>query len=164
MKHTGLDFKNLSRCVSKGLEYLEDKQDDNGGFGYTSKKPLASKGGYYTLTGVGVLCFQIWDKESSSEVRKGTKYIQKNTKLKFGTPDCDLYAHYYEAQAMMNRGGEEWKHYNALMRDEVLKNQSPEGTWSGGAGVGGGGGGFYPTVLCTLMLEVYYRFLPSSAK
>jgi hypothetical protein len=65
---------------------------------------------------------------------------------------------------MMNRGGEEWKHYNALMRDEVLKNQSPEGTWSGGAGVGGGGGGFYPTVLCTLMLEVYYRFLPSSSK
>lgn len=38
--------------------------------------------------------------------------------------DCDLYAHYYEAQAMMNRGGEEWKHYNGMMRDEVLKTKS----------------------------------------
>jgi len=162
MKHTGLDFKNLSRCASKGLEYLEDKQDDNGGFGYTSKKPLASRGGYYSLTGVGVLCFQMWDKGSSSEVRKGTKYIKNNTKLKFGTQDCDLYAHYYEAQAMMNRGGEEWKHYNGLMRDEVLKNQKPDGTWSGGAGHGAGQ--FYHTALCTLMLEVYYRFLPGTGQ
>jgi hypothetical protein len=63
---------------------------------------------------------------------------------------------------MMNRGGEEWKHYNGLMRDEVLKNQKPDGTWHGGAGHGAGA--FYHTALCTLMLEVYYRFLPGTGQ
>ncbi len=156
MKHTGLDFKNLTHSAKKGLAYLETKQDANGGFGYTSKKSLHS---YYTLTGVGVLCFQMWDKGTASEARKGANYIEENTKLKWGTPDCDLYAHYYESQAMMNRGGKQWNHYNAIMRDEVLKNQRPDGTW---LSTGHGAGVFYHTALCTLMLEVYYRFLPGT--
>jgi hypothetical protein len=71
---------------------------------------------------------------------------------------------------MMNRGGNEWKKYNDLMRDEVLKNQNADGTWKdigNGAGVGGalrgnGQAQFYRNCLATLMLEVYYRFLPSS--
>jgi hypothetical protein len=171
MKHTGLDFKNLSRCASKSLDYLKDKQDSEGGFGYNG---TGLHGGldYHTLTGVGVLCFQMWDKGSSSEVRKGAKYINKNTKLKWGTPHVDLYGHYYEAQAMMNRGGEDWKKYNALMRDEVLKNQLPDGTWKNpdgklravGAQFQGAGAQnvFYRTALCTLMMEVYYRFLPGT--
>ncbi len=156
MKHTGIDFKNLTSCAKRGLKYLEDKQDTNGGFGYTSKKPLH---GYYALTGVGVLCFQMWDKASSSEVRKGVNYIEKNTKLDWGENN-DLYAHYYEAQAMMNRGGKEWKHYNGLMRDTILKNQAADGTWLGKKGHGAGQ--TYHTALCTLMLEVYYRFLPGT--
>ncbi len=155
MKHTDLDFKNLKLCVKKGLNYLESKQDDNGGFGYSSKKP---NGSYYALTGVGVLCFQMWDKPSSSQVRKGVNYIANNTKLDWNGP-CDLYAHYYEAQAMLNRGGKDWQHYNAIMRDTILKNQSKEGTW---LSKGHGAGLMYHTALCTLMLEVYYRFLPSS--
>ncbi|MFY7818960.1 MAG: prenyltransferase/squalene oxidase repeat-containing protein [Akkermansiaceae bacterium] len=171
MKHTGLDFKNLSRCSSKGLEYLKDKQDSDGGFGYNGK---GLHGGldYHTLTGVGVLCFQMWGKESSSEVRKGAKYISKNTKLKWGTPFVDLYGHYYEAQAMMNRGGQEWKDYNAMMRDEVLRNQNADGTWKSPDGKlravgpqfqgGDGQSVFYRNALCTLMLEVYYRFLPGT--
>jgi hypothetical protein len=156
MKHTELDFKNLKRCATKGLTYLEDKQNANGGFGYTNKNSINKN--YFTLTGVGVLCYQMWDKENSSEVRKGADYIEKNTKLKWGE-NCDLYAHYYEAQAMMNRGGKQWKFYNNLMRDEVLKNQKPEGTW---LSTGHGANVVYHTALCTLMLEVYYRFLPGT--
>jgi hypothetical protein len=60
---------------------------------------------------------------------------------------------------MMNRGGKQWQHYNGIMRDEVLKNQKPEGTWMS---TGHGAGVFYHTALCTLMLEVYYRFLPGT--
>jgi hypothetical protein len=114
----------------------------------------------------------MWGKENQSAVRKGAKYIAKNSKLKWGTEFADLYGHYYEAQAMMNRGGQEWKDYNAMMRDEVLKNQNPDGTWKSpdgklravGASFQGGGAQsvFYRTVLCTLMLEVYYRFLPGT--
>jgi hypothetical protein len=74
---------------------------------------------------------------------------------------------------MMNRGGQEWKDYNALMRDEVLKNQNPDGTWKSPDGKLRAVGeehfqgdapqhAFYRSALCTLMLEVYYRFLPGT--
>jgi hypothetical protein len=72
---------------------------------------------------------------------------------------------------MMNRGGEEWQKYNDLFRDQLLNNQEPDGQWK----VPGGGkkpravassytgenvdGKIYRNALCTLMLEVYYRFL-----
>jgi hypothetical protein len=170
MKVTGLDFKNLARSASRGIEFFDDKQNEDGGYGYTGKNPVGQPG-FHTLTGVGVLCLQIWGKESNAGVRKGAKYIEKSFKLDWNTKDSDLYAHYYAAQAMMNRGGTEWKKYNELMRDEVLKNQNADGTWKdvgqgagvGGAFSGGGQGQFYRNCLATLMLEVYYRFLPSSA-
>ena len=168
MKTTGLEFKNLTRSANKAIEYTEKLQADDGGFGY--KAPSKSSSGYNTLTGVGVLCLQIWDKGSSKEVRKGIKYISDRTDLKWGTPKADLYGHYYEAQAMMNRGGQDWKKYNAIMRDEVLKNQESDGTWKSPPGALRAVAPlyqrdtFYRTALCTLMLEVYYRFLPSATK
>ena len=73
---------------------------------------------------------------------------------------------------MLQRGGTDWKFYNDLFRDQVLNNQDEDGSWK----VPGGGkklravaaeafvkdnldGKIYRTALCTLMLEVYYRFL-----
>ena len=160
MKITGLEFNNLPHSIEKGLEFLEDKQHSNGGFGYFSKEHLEFQD-YHHLTGVGTLCFQLWDKDAE-KVRHGIKHIQQNSKLKFRTPNCNLYAHYYEAQAMMNFGGEAWKHYNRIMRDEVLKNQKPDGTWNSSQ-VPDDRPNFYDTALCTLMLEVYYRYLPGTA-
>lgn len=171
MKHTGLDYRNLTRCAKKSLHYLADKQSPDGGFGYTNQ---GLHGGldYHTLTGVGVLCNQIWGNDAGNAVRQGAKYIAQKSKLSWGSEFADLYGHYYEAQAMMNRGGDAWKNYNAMMRDEVLANQNPDGTWKSPDGklraVGAQFQGdnaqsvFYRTALCTLMMEVYYRFLPST--
>ena len=136
-------------------------QADNGGFGYNGKNPV--EGTYFTLTGVGMLCNQMWGKGARNEVRKGAKYITENTKFDYNTKDSNLYAHYYESQAMMQRGGEDWKFYNNLFRDQLLNNQDEDGSWKqpgiGGAFAGDGQGKTYRTCLATLMLEVYYRFL-----
>jgi hypothetical protein len=167
-KHPGLDFRNMSKCVSRALDYTEKNQNASGGFGYSG--PGAAHADYFTLTGAGVLCLQMWDKGSSSPARNGAKYIDKNTKFDYNTQFADLYGHYYEAQAMMNRGGEQWKRYNVLFRDQLLKNQNPDGSWKS---PGGGktlravapqyvNDATYRTALCTLMLEVYYRFLPGT--
>lgn len=167
-KHTNLDFRNLSKCASRGLDYVQSLAGPNGGFGYSS--PGQGHTDYNTLTGAGVLCLQMWDKGSRSEARDGAKYIDKNTKFEYNTRFADLYGHYYEAQAMMNRGGEQWKRYNAIFRDQVLKNQNPDGSWKA---PGGGkelravaaqyvSDAHYRSCLCILMLEVYYRFLPGT--
>ena len=159
--HTEIKFRGMTACIGKGLDYLTTCQADNGGFGYNGKSPV--EGTYFTLTGVGMLCNQMWGKGARNEVRKGAKYITENTKFDYTTKDSNLYAHYYESQAMMQRGGEDWKFYNNLFRDQLLNNQDEDGSWKqpgiGGAFAGGGQGKTYRTCLATLMLEVYYRFL-----
>jgi hypothetical protein len=147
------DLKTVSR---KALEWLTVAQGENGAIGYRGS-PSKNPG----LTGGGVLAFQMWDKSRSKEARKGVKYIRKNTDFKWGEKSSDLYYHYYNAQAMINAGGDDWKFYNDLFRDELLKQQKEDGTWKGS---GHSGNLHMSTCLATFMLEVYYRFLPSSAK
>lgn len=163
--HTDIKFKGLAACITKGLSYFNKCQNPEGGYGYTG--PEAGHAGYFTLTGVGMLCNQMWGKGDSADVKKAAKYVLENTRFDYNTEYCDLYGHYYESQAMMQRGGEEWKQYNGLFRDQLLNNQNADGSWK----VPGGGkppraagpqflnDAFYRTSLCTLMLEVYYRFL-----
>jgi hypothetical protein len=117
-----------------------------------------------------MLGLQMWNKESAGSVRSGGKYIEKKSKFDYNGEDCDLYGHYYESQAMMNRGGEQWKKYNAMFRDQVLNNQNADGSWKA---PGGGkkpnavaalytSNVHYRNCLNILMLEVYYRFLPGT--
>jgi hypothetical protein len=169
-KHTGLDFRNMRNCINKALDYVEACQKSDGGFGYTPNGGAHSPNGYATLTGAGVLSFQMWDKGSAKPVRDGAKYIVKKSKFDYDTEDADLYGHYYEAQAMIARGGDEWKHYNEMFRDELLSGQNPDGSWKppgGGKKLHAVGARFqtdthYRTCLAILMLETYYRFLPAT--
>ncbi len=167
-KHTGIDFRNLPKCVARALDYTAKLQAPSGGFGYAT--PSSANADYFTLTGAGVLGLQLWDKGSGSAVRDGARYIDKNTKFDYDTQFADLYGHYYEAQAMLNRGGVQWQRYNTLFRDQFLNHQNPDGSWQ----APGGGKTLravapqyvqdvtYRTCLCALMLEVYYRFLPAT--
>lgn len=171
-KHTKLEYRGMAHCIDNALKYLKTNQDTDGGFGYVGTKPAGNQtAGYHSLTGVGVLCNQMWDRGGSLESIKGCSYILKNSKLNYNGPQCDLYAHYYESQAMMQKGGADWQKYNAIFRDQILNNQNGDGSWK----PPGGGGAIhavdgarmhndvhYRTCLCTLMLEVYYRFLNST--
>ncbi len=168
--HTGIRFKGMNGCVSEGLAYIRERQNEAGGYGYTGKEAAGGLA-YCSLSGVGMLCQQMWNKGGGADVRKAAKYVLANTRFDYNSERCDLYAHYYESQAMMQSGGRNWEIYNAMFRDQLLENQDVDGSWK----VPGGGhkieavapqwaadtleGKTYRTCLCTLMLEVYYRFL-----
>jgi hypothetical protein len=157
--HAKLKYDKMDKAVKKGLDYLSSLQNDNGGFGYNSKDPRIG------LTGVGVLCFQMWNKGKSSEARKGVRFIKDNMRLDWNSVESDLYAHYYISQAMMQAGGGNWRAYNDIFRDQLLNNQNPDGSWRAPQFVGHGQtveNDVYRNTLCILMLEVYYRFLVTS--
>lgn len=158
-KHTGLwkdsEFKKHSRLA---LEWLEKVQGPDGAIGYRND-PTKSSG----LTGGGVLAFQMWDDSNNKAVKKGVKWINENAKFDFPGLNSNLYYHYYFMQAMMNYGGKEWDQYNDLVRDPLIKAQNPNGSWSQQV-KHGPINDHMATCLATMMLEVYYRFLPSSVK
>ena len=150
----------MTRAKNAALGYVEKMQNGkHGGFGYLSGNAPAG-GTYSTMPGGGVLGLRMWGKENSSAVRRGAKYILENSKFDYGGTDSDLYAHYYESQAMMNRGGSEWKTYNAMFRDQLIGRQDAKGSWkpNGGKQLEE----HYRNCLNILMLEVYYRFLPTT--
>ncbi len=157
-KHTGLweegAFKTVSR---KALDWLDKVQGRNGAIGYrenSTKNP--------GLTGGGVLAFQMWDQGNSIDARAGIDYISENTAFEWGEKESNLYYHYYNAQAMINHGGKAWSDYNKLFRDELLKIQKENGSWEQRGIPHGPVNDHMSTCLATLMLEVYYRFLPGT--
>jgi hypothetical protein len=157
--HTGLEIRGLKNAQSKAIDYVENLQGENGGFGYTGKP---NGDGYAKLTGAGVLCLQMSGKKHESAIRKGAKHILALSKFDYDGKDSNLYAHYYESQAMMARGGSEWKKYNEMFQDQLINSQNPDGSWK----MPGSGAAYanphYRTCLNILMLEVYYRFLPGT--
>ena len=159
-KATGLDFRNYRTCISKALDYVRECQSSNGAYGY-----VRNSGGKLSLTGAGALCLQQHKGSSESSARKGVKFLEQESQLAYQAGPCNLYEHYYSSQAMINAGGKAWKKYNNLFRDELLGAQNKDGSWPapGGKGHAGYSGSVtYNTALSTLMLEVYYRFLPAT--
>jgi Prenyltransferase and squalene oxidase repeat len=161
--HAGIKYKGMNGAISKGLRYVEALQNSEGAFGYTNPPPPSSET-KPTLTGVGMLCFQMWDKGNTSPVTKGARSVLDNLAFDYAKETSNLYQHYYESQAMMQRGGKDWQKYNEVFRDQILKNQNPDGSWKNPGHAGHGATPFYNTCLCTLMMEVYYRFLSTDSK
>ena len=112
------------------------------------------------LTGGGVLAFQMWDMGSSRNASAGIDYISKNTGFEWGDQSANLYYHYYNAQAMINRGGKDWAQYNRLFMDGLLRTRNEDGSWAQNGVKHGPVSTHMATCLATLMLEVYYRFVP----
>ncbi|NNC87611.1 MAG: terpene cyclase/mutase family protein [Akkermansiaceae bacterium] len=155
---TGLELKNYRSCITAGLKYVRERQGSNGAFAYTGNN------GRISLTGAGVLCIQQHKGAADSDARKGVKFLEENSKFDYTKGPANLYEHYYSAQAMINAGGKAWRNYNKLFRDNLLDAQLEDGSWPPPAGKLHVETATYRTALCTLMLEVYYRFLPGTGQ
>ena len=153
--------------MRKCARYLESVQAGNGGFGYNSAKAK------WSLTGAGVLGLQmLGDRQNRDEIEKGIHYILHGGggdstwtgrgNLAYGKSGSNLYAWYYNTQACFQHGGKAWDNWNKIFRDTVLDAQKPDGHWNKSAGHTHFDDPVYHTALCTLMLEVYYRYLPAT--
>ncbi len=158
-KHTKLfpDSKFKSH-IKKAMEWLEEAQGANGAVGYRGDSNRSPQ-----LTGGALLCMQFWGEGESKAAKKATEYIRENTEFtKWGN---HIYYHYYNAQAMINVGGEEWKWYNKGIHDLVVEGQGKDGSWKlpmGHAPKTAKEKLHMTTCLSTMLLEVYYRFLPGT--
>ncbi|MFT5632777.1 MAG: hypothetical protein ACI9SQ_000483 [Rubritalea sp.] len=155
-KTTKLEFNGLEKSAKRGIEYLETCTAENGTVGYSGP------GGRTTMTPGGSLCFQQWGKGKRSLTLKGIKWMNENNDFDYKVHG-NLYMHYYASQAMINEGGSTWSKYNKKTMVNLAENQLDDGSWpKPGKAAHGMSSTHYATCLATLMMETYYRFLPSS--
>jgi hypothetical protein len=178
-KVAGLSNEGLDACMTKAIDGVRKnygERDGYGGFGYTEPG-----GGGTGLSGAGVLCLQFLGDTKSKEFNGGIAGLSNATfdwaKPFGGSP---LYFWYYITQARFQYGGDSWNVWNKLFSPTLVKNQQvidkdksgyvdhknvPHaiGFWDSPSKSEhtGGNGRVMDTMLCTLMLEVYYRYLPT---
>jgi len=160
----GMDDQ-VQPILAKSMKWLDHVfNDKDGTFGYRRAEDRD-----YTLTGVGVLAKLFWLGRPDRTVQKGIGNIRSKN-LNYDGPDCSLYSWYYDTQACYQAQGVAWEWWNGRFQNILTSKQSADGSWpvTGGNDIGDftkqgtGDGALYRTALCTLMLEVYYRYLPTT--
>lgn len=139
-----------------------------GGFGYhyalESKK--ANPTDYRpAMTACGVLCrmYSGWTKEEPSIKAAVAKFVES------GPIAGDSYFNYYATQVLKQYGGAEWESWNEKMKGLLIGSQVQTGhgagSWHFEEGISSQAGGrLYCTCMATMMLEVYYRYMPLYAE
>ena len=172
----------LDACMQKsvlGLRRNYGEADGYGGFGYTGP------GTAHGLSGAGVLCMQILGEGKSKEVRNTLPTLQQKWAFNWEQPPAGsvIYYWYYITQAAFHEGGAAWAGWNKPFSQGLVRAQeivgkeasgyvdhmgNPQeiGSWTSPSKSehNGGNGKVMDTILCTLMLEVYYRYLPGFLK
>jgi hypothetical protein len=160
-KNSGLKIDGLHSSITKMTKYLEDKQTKDGGFGIPNRDAHYNQ---WSLSGVGILGLQTMAKGKTTPIKKGIKFL---TDFLTAEPldwnkNCNLYCWYYYTQAFFQQGGEDWKFYNQQFLPQILGAQQSDGSFKRGRPnwpAGDAADDIYRQCLCTLQLEVYYRYL-----
>ncbi len=136
--------------------------DDYGAnYGYTDKTH-----GSNATRAIGLLCrmYSGWQHDHPG-LAMGVEALDG-----MGPSHGNMYYNYYATQVMHHYGGEPWKRWNNVMRDQLVHSQSRAGHEAGSWFFGGGdhgaakGGRLYCTAMAAMTLEVYYRHMPLYSK
>jgi hypothetical protein len=155
--NTGMNISGVNEALDHGLKFFKFAQADDGGFAYRPQSNLQTKP---TLVGIGALAFVLWDNNEDGVRDLAFDWLNKN---EVEVAPMRIYSWYYVTQAYFMIGGEPWSKWNSWAMPQILGSQGPDGAFH--TSVGHGPRDLvYATALCTLSLEVYYRYLPTSDK
>ncbi len=163
-------FNDAVRYINACYKETGTGRTKTGGFSYTAGgNPSAS------MTAAGILGAQFLGSARDARVRTALDYLFANSKMDWtdGQPsNWPIYGWYYATLAFFQAQDihrDQWQTWNRNMINTLVTAQNKDGSWSmppfGGGEAGHSGDtvgkpGLYTTALCTLMLEVYYRYLP----
>lgn len=161
----GSENPRIKEAMDKSVEDLKSVFDPStGSFHYGEKKGNVNM----AMTGVGTLCMQLLGYDKSSEVSKGVSLLKKATcDWEHPEPHAAMYAWYYITQVKFHKGGSTWSSWNNEFARTITGNQESDGRWEfpvhqgGKQEHGANQGPVYSTTLAALMLQVYYRNLPT---
>ncbi len=140
--------------VENCIRYVKQSQNPDGGFRYMLQGGASS----FPRSAAGVVALYSAAVYDAKEVEAGVTYLKQfMPEIKVGSRYSHYYyGHYYAAQAMWIRGGEDWAVWYPSIRDELIRKQSS------------GSGGFwvdsicneYGTAMALIILQMPNNYLP----
>ena len=149
-RDAGIDVPDEVRKLC--IEYVQKSQNKNGSFRYTMQ------GGHTTfaMTAAGVTSLYSAGIYEGEAVEKALEYLMKfkpNGAQQAG--GHYFYANYYAVQAMWHAGGKYWNEWYPLIRDQLVKNQTPEGSWRSSEA-----GPEFGAAMACIILQMPLNYLP----
>ena len=163
-----LKLSGVREALDRSMKNFDRVQGPAGGYGYRGAEDR------YSLTGVGALCKIFWEEKRDTNVKRAIEFIRVKTAgelpFQYQHERADLYAWYYHTQAMCMFGDAAWHEWDAKFSKEITNAQSSDGSWPVMRAPGHGNlqsepaitGAVYRTTMSILMLETYYRYLPTN--
>ena len=116
-------------------------------------------------TAAGVVALYSAGVYKGEAVQKGLDYLMRNCRpgnmaqhpFRHDFRDIQLhyyYGHYYAAQAMWIRGGDDWLQWYPAIRDELVQKRSAQGCWTDSIG------NEYATSMALIILQMPNNYLP----
>lgn len=161
-KNVGAKIDGLHPAIERCVRYLERKQTKDGGIGGLQRDAAYNQ---WSLTGAGVLGMQTLGSSGRKQaISRAMKFLHSylvDEPLDWDR-NCNLYSWYYYTQAFFQAGGDEWRFYNSMLLPQLLSAQQMDGSFRRGRAsmpIADAGDEILRQALCTLQLEVYYRYL-----
>ncbi|WZO96486.1 prenyltransferase/squalene oxidase repeat-containing protein [Isosphaeraceae bacterium EP7] len=138
--------------VENCIRYVRQAQNPDGGFRYQ----LQGGASAFPRSAAGIVALQSAGKYDGKEIDSGVAYLkQYMPEIKFGQRYSHyFYGHYYAAQAMWMRGGNDWNVWFPAIRDELVRRQAPQGFWQDSICQE------YGTAMALLVLQMPNNYLP----
>jgi hypothetical protein len=151
--------------IDRAVEYLRICQNADGGISYSFQSRGASRP---AISAAAIACFYaagVYDRQGGGAespeakmVQRLVEYVKKTAMPEGGGGDWGGYWFYtqlYMGEAMYQRGGPDWPKYYKQIKDKLLAQQMPDGSWNGD-----GVGTVYGTAIAEIILQLPYGYLP----
>jgi hypothetical protein len=141
--------------IDKAIDYIEKSANKDGGIRYTARGGGSSRP---PITAAAVAVLYNAGEYEHPVAERCLAYLKNLTK---GGNNARVfsghrfYSMLYMSQAMYMSSEQNWREYFPGVRDELIKTQSPDGSWMGDSV-----GTTYGTAIGLVTLQLPYRYLP----
>ncbi|MEK7449414.1 MAG: prenyltransferase/squalene oxidase repeat-containing protein [Planctomycetota bacterium] len=143
------------KVIDRGVDYLKRSANPDGSFKYSVS---GGGGGSFALTAGGVSSLCLYGMYDLAETKKGLEFMMKfkpgsSQNWQGGYP---FYSNFYATLATFLAGDEYWPQWFPPLRQYLIKNQAPNGSWTSSEPDQPD----YGTAFACLILQIPYRYLP----
>ena len=148
-RDAGVDVPDEVR--TKCIDYVKKSQNKNGSFRYT----LSGGHTTYAMTAAGVTSLYSAGIYEGEQVSKALDYLKRFKPNAAARGGHYFYTNYYAVQAMWHAGGEYWNDWFPAMREQLIKSQVADGSWSSSEA-----GPQYGAAMASIILQMPLNYLP----